>query len=216
MPDLSLSVKFVRSIGAAGKYFLFWSPQKLLISLLFAPVLIYVGNKIKSMGIKMELFEKKYFLIMLFILFGSVIYLSFLPAVYVMSEAGPLRSWYHIGIYQVVFFGVLFFYAGYKFNLAFIRPSFVTIYLIAISAGHVGFLAFQMHKVQQYAYAVDKRNYFLAELKKRNYIGVAELEKLPDPGYLFSAEIGEDKDYFLNEFLKRSMRLHYEVRERSD
>jgi hypothetical protein len=52
---------------------------------------------------------------------------------------------------------------------------------------------------------------FLKALRDRNFTGEIVLDRLPVSGLLFSAEIGHDKKYYTNAFLKDGLKLNFNI-----
>jgi len=213
MPDLTLLVKFQRLAGAVAKYYIHYFPVMFLISLTLAPVLFAVGNRLRQLKIVLPETSFTRFCLLIFSSYTGMLLLSFLPSCFVMGEAGPLRSWHHIGFYNVVFVFIFFIYMGYYFaGKIKISKNLLTIYLVIITCFQTCFLASQVIASNIYAKAVDERMALLNELKSQNFKGTITLKKLPDSGYLFPAEIGKDPDDSRNKFLKKGMELDFDMK----
>ena len=212
MPELDLWIKSKRWAGAVVKFYLFHFPPLLLTSLLTGSFWIYISGKVRIRFMEKfnSGFRKKsgwllaaYFIVMA---------LSFLPSCYVMGEAGPLRSWHHTGLYQVVFFSLFYLIAAPVVlnRTAFIKNHF-TLLLGGLTLAHVIFLLVQVSQTIRYSDAVDQRMSRIQQLKSGSFTGTAHFSKLPPSGYLFSAEISRDSSRAPNSFLKGSLELGFDV-----
>lgn len=212
MPALSLHVMAIRWAGAVAIYFLHWFPQMIFTSLFFAPIILAIGTRFEFQINNRELKSDKKLILIRISVYVVIIALSFLPAAFVMGEAGPLRSWHHMGIYTVILFFLLFAFAGFHFRDRIIPTGkLLTPYLVIVTCLHAGYLFWQTNKTIRYAHAVDARIEKLNRLKTDQNLHTVSLERLPDSGYLFSAEIGSDSSYYLNLFLKQGLDLPFDV-----
>ncbi len=211
MPELSLATKLVRWTGAGVKYFIFFFPFQVLVSLLFLPVIFAFGNRIRSY-IRIPEPGAAYFFGISFLAFATIVLLGFLPSCYVMGEAGPLRSWHHTGLYVTAFFLIVYAGCGYRYGSRFKATGrFITAFLITVTCVHFIYVSWQLSVSKAYAMAVDSRMALLDELQYRGYQGTLTVDPLPDPGLLFPAEIGQEKQFFLNVFLKNGRGLDYDI-----
>jgi|GEM_PF-3612886 len=211
MPDLQLSEKIMRQGGAFIKYFQLWVPRPLTASLLLAPVLLVLGSFLRTeslLGIqKLQVTIKS-----TFILYLLLIFFSFLPGVFVMGEAGPLRSWHHTGFYNVMLVLTVCILAGNNLKeMTGQLKKMLSVILVSVTVLHACYVFYNLQTAQRHAFAVDARIALIHELKKRDFRGTAVLERLPDSGLLFSAEIGTHKEYFLNRFLRKGLNLEFDV-----
>ena len=212
MPQLTMQTRLIRLGGAEGRYFIFWFPALAFAALLFTPVLFQAGNALREMRMPFFSLKRSRYFTGILLIYIIIIGLSFMPSCYVMGEAGPLRSWHHIGLYNCVFLFLLLVPAGYWHGKTIkSRPSILSILLVIMSFIHVIFWKIELSTSNTYAHAVDKRIAFLVRLQENHFRGLITLEKLPDPGYLFSAEIGHEKSHSLNVFLKKGLGLDYDM-----
>ena len=68
----------------------------------------------------------------------------------------------------------------------------------------------QYYKVSKYAAALDERTNYLLKLQENK--NTIELKPLPSSGYLYSAEISEDTNYFVNQHYKNGLFLDFNIR----
>jgi hypothetical protein len=69
----------------------------------------------------------------------------------------------------------------------------------------------QLFIVPGYAKACDNRINYLEEVRKNENLKVVYVESLPDPGYLYSAEISSDTGHFTNLELRLGLKLPFSV-----
>jgi hypothetical protein len=141
------------------------------------------------------------------IIFASLIFIALLPTGMVMSESGPGRSLAIVSLLSLVFFLLLFSRQRLK------QPELFQ--FIAALIGMVIILTVtfvQIPKTITFAHSYDARINYLEKLNDKHYKGIAELEKLPDPGLLYFEEISADTAHYNNQHLKSGLGLHFNVR----
>jgi hypothetical protein len=213
MPDLTPAVKTKRLAGAVGRYYIHYFPVISILSFATAPVLIAAGARLRRLKIILPEIGFTLFCLLIFSAYTVMLLLGFLPSCFVMGEAGPLRSWHHIGIYNLIFSAVFFIFTGYYFSDKIkIRHSLLKAWLIMITFVHGAFLFQQLQVSRKYSLSVDKRIAFLHALNNKGFRGEATLDPLPASGYLFSAEIGADKNDPGNKFLKMGLELNFDIK----
>lgn len=212
MPELSFNTKLFRGIYAMIKYYYTWFPILLLIMVMLLPVLIPPGIYIKFFNEKFSYISPVHFLFISIITYSAILFFSFLPSCMVMGEAGPLRSWHHIAVYNLVIYFIsgLYFIQHYAKRIT-LKKSQITAIFLFLTCIHLSYLYIEIKKAYVYANAVDKRISYLKALQNGGYKKIIQLEALPPAGLLFSAEINSDKNYYTNKFLKQGLNLEFEV-----
>jgi hypothetical protein len=70
----------------------------------------------------------------------------------------------------------------------------------------------QYHTVSKYAVALDKRTEMLQQLQQTKNKKTITVSPLPSSGYLYSAEISTDTNYFGNEHYRLGLFLDFKVK----
>lgn len=208
-PDVvNLAWIYVKSMG---KLCLLYLPAKIGASLIFGLPFIFLGSLVKKNDKPfVKISKKNLFIILIF--FFLLVALSIFPVVYILGEAGPERSWTQISFYLAIFSSSSFFILGIQMqNLGIVKVLSTTSILIL-------FFVLIYDNINQfvltsaYASAVDSRVSELILRKQNNYRGLVELDSLPSSGYLHSAEISADTDYFSNLQLKNALELPFSIK----
>lgn len=213
MPPVDLLLAIKRDVFAIIKFYIFYLPYKIPYIILFGIPFYFFGNELKKKNRFLLLnYSLKKIIVTSFVLFNTLLFLSYLPVCYIMGEAGPLRSWHHISLYLTVVSFFVFFYAGYispKESL--LRTNYLSIVYSVILLLNLAMLINQYQVVSFYAISIDERNEYLTELNKKNTSGTVRIKKLPPSGFLFSQEISSDKNDFTNQYMKQGLNLKYDV-----
>ena len=137
------------------------------------------------------------------------------PTCYVLSEIGPERSLSQVVLVISVFCSVWAFVFGYRFvkNLNILRYFFYcALSLILTSIIVINILQFRL--VSIYANELDKRTTTLLKLQHLNNRKTITIDALPSSGFLYSAEISSDTNYFGNEHYRLGLFLDFKVRKK--
>lgn len=119
----------------------------------------------------------------------------------VMSEMGPIRTWFPITM-VVLSVGVVTAYQLGTWFYIFTNGKLIHFVIAALSLTliyqvHIGYT--QISQTSEYAQAVDDRMEFIRETQSTTHL--IELKPLPDSGWLFSSEISTDTTHFTNTHL---------------
>jgi|GEM_PF-3039194 hypothetical protein len=213
MPHVTPLLAVRRDIGAVVKFYLYYFPAKIPLMILFGLPCFFIGAYLKKTStIKLPAIPIFKLILGMAILFTTILSLAFLPCSFVMGEAGPLRSWFHISIYMTLTTWVFFLYLGYtaKRESAYSSILFNVVLIVAI-----GFSLYtivdQYLTVSLYSARMDDRISQLKDLKKKHTKGVIYLDKLPPSGMLYSGEISKDTANLTNTYLKQGLGLGFSV-----
>jgi len=212
MPEISMFVFSKRTLMAGLDYLLLAIPFQLYYLLPYSILFLFVGIKMRSdtAGKRHSLRSFKWgkTIFTYFIL----VFISFAPSCFVMGEAGPLRSWHHIGIYTALFILSITFNIGLQYRGRLLSGQvFVYLYLVFCISWSAYIFKRQIDKCTNYSLACDQRIALLNELEERGYTGLLILNPLPDPGFLYKQELSNDRNNYVNLFLKENLKLSFDV-----
>lgn len=181
--------------------------------LLFSIPFMYIGFNHGKNEEKKSL--KKIIKPMLLSIFLIVIllYILLFPSCYILSEVGPDRSLSLIILFVAFFIAVWSYYIGKHCitNLFAIRCGFF-ISMILLIALIITISVIQFNILSKYAAALDERSMLLKNLQKNKNKKSITVSKLPPSGYLYSAEISSDTNYFGNEHYRLGLLLDFKVK----
>lgn len=147
------------------------------------------------------------------LLVAGLIFVFLVPTSYIMSELGPDRTLSHISFLVAFSFAALFFHLGRKMEIRENIFKVLKVSTLVLSAMITFYqLSNQYSVTQKYAAAVDKRIELLKDSDKTTGKNIIELESLPSPGMLYSAEISRDVSDYRNQFLKKYTGIKKEIR----
>lgn len=136
-----------------------------------------------------------------------------LPATLVMSGPPPDRAMMQVSFTITAFILFFSFDAGRKLNAIRLKDSVVK---TCTSASLLILIIFHLISqtiiTHRYANAFDDRVNLLSELKAKGNKEMITLEPLPESGMIYSAEISEYEVHFTNSFLKKYLKLDFEIR----
>jgi hypothetical protein len=145
-------------------------------------------------------------IIYLTLAFGMLIYLHQLSFTYKTQEIAAYRELLPISLYTLVYF-TLVFYVVFRsgiFNKAFKKVLF-TLCFVLITGMNAYHLIAQQIKLTKYSRAYTERiNYMISHKHRQSPLIVTPL---PDSGWLKSAEISSDPNYFANRHIKAGLQL---------
>ena len=179
---------------------------------LFSIPFIYLGF---INGINLKKIDKKKtikpFFISILVLF-ILLYILLFPSCYILSEAGPDRSLSMIIITVAIFIASWFYYIGkncIKNNLFIKKLFFTSMAIIIFFLSTLCIMQFRIDS--KYASTVDIRESFLKDIQKNKNKKTITITKLPPSGFLYSAEISADTNYFGNEHYRLGLFLDFKV-----
>ncbi|HKR06994.1 MAG TPA: DUF6056 family protein [Bacteroidia bacterium] len=193
------------------------TPLKLHYLFLFSfPWLVlgkYLSQSLPKSNLITALFSlKKYFILLLILVFIFLV-----PTSFIMSEIGPDRALSQISFLICLCFSAFFFFTGYFVE---INNKAFQILKTGTALISIGVLLFHLNKqfssTKKYANAFDQRMNLLEELNKSGQNNIIELNTLPSPGMIYSAEISEDTNYFTNNFLEYALHLKFDIKKKSN
>lgn len=213
LPESSFLKTFYITFKELGKLIIFKFSIQLPWMLLFSIPFMYIGFNHGKTEEKKSL--KKIIKPMLLSIFLLVIlfYILLFPSCYILSEVGPDRSLSLIILIVAVFIAVCSYYIG-KFcikNSFAIRSGFF-ISMILLIALIISISIIQFNTLSKYAAALDERSTFLNNLQEKGNKKTITISKLPDSGYLYSAEISSDTNYFGNDHFQKGLFLDFRVK----
>jgi hypothetical protein len=213
LPEPSFIDTFHITFKELGKLILFKFSLQFPWMILFSIPFMFIGfihgkneEKKSLKKILKPLFLSTFLLIIL-------LYILLFPSCYILSEAGPDRSMSLIIFIVVVYIATWSYYIGKLFikNLFIIRSGFfVSMILIIGLIITIGVV--QFNTLSKYASALDERSTLLQNLQKKGNKKTITVSKLPSSGYLYSAEISSDTNYFGNEHYRLGLFLDYNVK----
>jgi hypothetical protein len=212
LPEPSFSKALLVTFKSLGKILLFKIPLQLPWILLFSMPFLHFGHLHKKENVeeKFIVLLKRFITSSLILLL--VLYILMFPACYLLSEIGPDRS-LSIVIFVIAFFWVYWsFRFGRQMNLS--ENIAKGIFYLSASGIIISFaiqslLQFQI--TSQYAAALDKRVEYLNELQETGNKKTISVNPLPPSGYLYSAEISADTNYFGNDHFQKGLFLDFKV-----
>lgn len=213
LPEPSFINTFYITFRELGKLYIFKFSQQLPWALLFSIPIMYIGH-IYSGSVEIKPLKKilKPLLFSLLLLI-FIHYILLFPSCYILSEAGPDRSLILMILITVFFIAAWAFYFGKHFikNFHLIRIGFfVSIIVIIISIVTICIL--QFNTLSKYSSSLDKRTEMLQQLQKEKNKRTITVSKLTRSGFLYSAEISTDTNYFGNEHYRLGLFVDYKVK----
>ncbi|MFH0865531.1 MAG: hypothetical protein V1904_05025 [Bacteroidota bacterium] len=213
LPEPSFLKTFYITFKELGKLVIFKFSMQLPWVFLFSIPFMYIGFIHGKTEEKKSI--KKIFRPFLFsaIFLIVLLYILLFPSCYILSEVGPDRSLSLIIFLVAVFISFWSYYFGNYClkNLFVIRSGFYisTIIIIVLT---IAISITQFNIVSKYATALDERSTLLKNLQKNNNKKTIIVSKLPPSGYLYSAEISSDTNYFGNEHYRLGLLLDFKVK----
>ncbi len=214
LPDTGIFSSFLVTVKSLVKLILFQLPLKIHWFIFFAVPWIFLGHQFESE--KKESLEKIFKrLVIFFLAFLLLSFISFIPASLFLGETGPYRTWIPVSLYLSLCCMVCGFYLGYKaeWNKKLLNRTFSAATLTLIVLMIINIIS-QKEITSMYSSAVDKRMSDLRELKEKGEKNTIALDALPPSGMLYSSEISADSSYFSNQHLKNFLDLKFDIRKR--
>lgn len=207
---------FISTISLSAYMFgklLFWFlPQKMLYIIAFASPFLIIGKQYnKGNKIPFKEFLKNIRTVSLLLLMNCLLIFGLIA--FLMSVSGEYRIWFILSFLLSIYFCGICFYAGYKGlinekSLAIVKKTSASIGLIVM----IYTLTDQYIITKKYATAQDERIAFLVDINQHiQKDTMITVPQLPPSGMLYSAEITDNADDFLNEELKQGYRLKFHV-----
>ena len=157
-----------------------------------------------------KLFIRKIFISLILLVIVTV--LMIFPMCYTLSDIAPSRGLSQVIILWATFFSAWAFILGanIKISKKINSTTFkISILLIILNVFIVGLS--QIPIITSYSKALDERTSMLKKLQRKGNTKTITLEKLPPSGFLYSAEISADTNYFGNEHYKLGLFLDFKV-----
>jgi hypothetical protein len=188
LPEPSFSKALLVTFKSLGKILLFKIPLQLPWILLFSMPFLHFGHLHKKENVeeKFIVLLKRFITSSLILLL--VLYILMFPACYLLSEIGR-----QMNLSENIAKGIFYLSASG----------------IIISFAIQSLLQFQI--TSQYAAALDKRVEYLNELQETGNKKTISVNPLPPSGYLYSAEISADTNYFGNDHFQKGLFLDFKV-----
>lgn len=205
MPDINIFLAVKRTFGAIAKFWLFEFYKILPGFCLSVLIGIYLAKEInfKSDNYKI-LFHS-------FLIFNALLFLSFLPVCYIMGEAGPYRSWHHIGLYTMTLGGSTGLFIGNKKAITNYSITNLFTYLFCV------FLTYQIVNqtliLEKFTTAYDERTQWLQALQQSIHRQKEIIAPLPASGMIYSQECSPDTNDFSYKYFRKYLGIgfHFEV-----
>jgi hypothetical protein len=197
------------TVKAIVKMFIWYIPSKIHWLILF--FLLWMGFGAQA---KTQVTFRKHFLLKLFIAFCISTFLLLFPSCYLLRETPPFRTWTLVCFLLVLAVTVAGFFTGQKLKDSIAVPylsstaSFVMLILLLKTCID------QKQITTVYANAFDEREKILLSAQTNIIGGTIELDPLPPPGMLYSAEITSDTTHYKNIHLKDYYQLKASVRKK--
>ncbi|MCC6384451.1 MAG: DUF6056 family protein [Bacteroidia bacterium] len=150
-----------------------------------------------------------------FLLLSVLVLVLILPATIVMSGPPPDRAMMQTSFVIATYLMWIFFDAGRKLKLKLFKPLALIQASLIITAVLLFNLFYQTAQAYTYTTAFDLRIQWLNELKVKGNKDLTDLEPLPKPGMLYSAEISDNEKHFTNTFLKNYLKLEFDIKKKS-
>lgn len=213
LPDPSISRAFLVTLKSLGKILLFKIPNQIPWIILFSIPYMYIGQlQKKDIAKEKSILLVKKIIISIFILL-PVLYILMFPACYLLSEIGPDRS-LSITIICIALFCVHWsFRIGTQLMLSKNIAKGIFYLTSAVITISFGIQCVQQFNVtSKYSNSLDKRIAYLKGLQESGNKKTITVASLPVPGYLYSAEISSDTNYFGNDHFQKGLFLDFKVK----
>ena len=210
LPQSTLDEKLIIGLKSIAKYFVRFIPGKLPYLLLFSVPWAAFGYRY---------FNKKYpaSLLMRFMRNGTVIFililfLMFLPTVFILSESGPDRALSVISLATVLYFALMFAIAG-----ALIERKNVWNFRWMVILNCASCCLLIYHFYTQFTIASGFSNAYSQRMKlieAERFAGrtaVLKVDPLPQEGMLYNDELSVDTGYFTNKHLRAGLNLPFAI-----
>lgn len=182
-------------------------PFQIPYVLLFSAPFIGLGKQLVGNGFTPAIFTKRN-LFLICITFLFLMYISLIPASYIMSDRGPDRSLTIIAFLLTLLFAYIFTFLGYKKHDQI--GNSVTSAALILSSGMLIYTTIQQYSiVEQYSSEVDKRIELVLKENKKGRTEPMELKPLPPGGYYYSTELSADTTFYKNTFFKQHYGLNF-------
>lgn len=209
LPDTTFLYKLWAYTKSMIKITLIFGPWKLLLSSFF----IFPFYLLARSG-KLRLpFQTG--IVLASILLVLLLALSYLPIVFVMSEMGPERAWMQVTLYLTFFAAFVAVRLGEMHrDKPLVNPSYCEKAFAGLTIILVVIAAVNLRKDFIYVRAYELRMQRLEALanSQEEHPAIIELNPLPEPGLLKSAEISTHPDGAFNHFLAEYFKLNSKLR----
>lgn len=151
------------------------------------------------------------------LLLPFMVLIMILPATLVMSGPPPDRAMMQVSFTWTAFILLICFEGGRKLKALSFEKAAMNYSVPAWLLIMIVFNIIQQSVItRQYAKAYDERLVFLEHLKAKGNKETVTLKPLPESGMIYSAEISEYEVHFTNSFLKKYLKLNFEIRKAED
>ncbi|MBI2270445.1 MAG: hypothetical protein HYU69_08840 [Bacteroidetes bacterium] len=182
-------------------------PFQIPYLLLFSVPFIELGKQLSRNTFAFTIFTKKN-LFLICITFLFLIYISLIPASYVMSDRGPDRSLTVIAFLLALLFAYMFTFFGYKKHNRI--GNSVTSATLILSSGMLIYTTINQYSIaEHYSSEVDKRIELVLKENEKGRTEPMELKPLPSSGYYYSTELSADTAFYKNTFFKQRYALNF-------
>jgi len=196
----------------SGKLFFWFIPQKLVYIIAFASPFLIIGKHYnKGINLSFRDFLKNVRVVTLLLFISCFVVFGLIA--FIMSQSGEYRIWFILSFLLTVYCCGICFYAGYKSLLNDKYTEGLKKVSILIGLVVMGYTIINQYNItKKYSEAHDQRVAFLVKMNERiQKDTLITLPLLPPSGMLYSAEITNNPDDFLNEELKQGYRLKFHV-----
>lgn len=205
--DISILESFFLNFKTTAMILLLRIPHVLPMLLLFS-VAISLLFRIKNVSKLNFSFFKKIMLLMF--CFIGLVFLFQWPITYKTQDVGAYRTLFPMSVLSLVFGSAFFYLVMQKNKLSIVNKKRLThIVLSLIIVVQCGILIHQTHTVKKYADNYDARMEYLE--RNLDSSETLWLDRLPNSGFLYSAEISTSPKHFTNQHLKSGLGLRAEV-----
>ena len=182
-------------------------PFKILTLVLFSSPFFLLGNRVGKTKLSQKVFSRITLLKFSALVF-FLVFISLVPACYIMSDRGPERSFTIVSFLFTLLAAYLFTLIGYKTKTNQMKP--IAVFFLGMSAV---FLSYTISKLlpasKAYANAVDERIVFVQKENEKGRRELLQLEPLPPSGFYYSAELSNDTADYKNTFFKQRYDLKF-------
>ncbi len=213
LPQTTIIEKTWQHVKAYVKLCIIYIPPKLPYLIIFNAPWIIAGNIFIKPKISFSKNQAvKVFKILTLILIASI-FIMLLPTSYAMSEIAPDRALSLISLVITVYFALSFSIIGaseiISGKMIFRTYKYISVIGIVVLCYHI---ITEYSTTTKFSKAFDERIIQLNKLKKSNFTGIAELDKLPPEGMLYWDKVSADTNYYVNQQIKRGLQLQFTIK----
>ena len=212
-PEHKFLYSFYITAKSFVKFGILYLPFKLPYIFVFGTPFLLLGDACKSTYIKTFERSFKSFFYKISLGFFVTLFIFYLIVAFVMVETGPPRVVFLVSFLLSIYSCIVFFYAGYKDLLSFVKLGLIQNTSTLIGIGLMLFFIIQQYSITStYSKATDARIEYITNLNKTiEKDTLIILEPLPPAGMLYSTEIAKDTSHFTNKELRLGYNLKFHV-----